>query len=73
MNESVKLFFIRTGKGDQVFVKKTRNIADHLTKRFTDHLKTTRHKEATKNKMTYLEMCNRGTNAWKIARKASLA
>ena len=23
--------------------------------------------------MTYLEMCNRGTNAWKIARKASLA
>ena len=49
------------------------NIGDHPTERFTDHLKTKRQKEATKNKMTYLEMCNFGTNVWKLAREASLA
>ena len=62
-----------TEKGDQTFMKRLGNIGDNPTERFTNHLKIKRHKKATKNKMTYLEMCNRGTNVWKLARDASLA
>ena len=62
-----------TEKGDQAFVKRPGNIGDNPTERFSNHLKTKRRKEAMKNKMTYLEMCNRGTNVWKLAREASLA
>ena len=49
------------------------NIGDHSTEHLTDHLKTKRHKEPTKNKMTYLDMCNCRTNVWKLAQEASLA
>ena len=45
-----------TEKGDQAFVKRPGNIDDKPTERFTNHPKTKRRKEATKNKMTYLEM-----------------
>ena len=62
-----------TEKGDQAFVKRPGNIDDKPTERFTNHPKTKRRKEATKNKMTYLEMCNRGTNVWKLAQEARLA
>ena len=62
-----------TEKGDQAFVKRPGNIGDNPTEHFTNHLKTKRRKEATKNKMTYLEMCNRGTNVWKLAQEARLA
>ena len=31
-----------------------------------------KNKEATKTKMTYLKMCNRGTDVWKLAQEASL-
>ena len=62
-----------TEKDDQAFVKRPGNIGDNPTERFTNHLKTKRRKEATKNKTTYLEMCNRGTNVWKMAGEARLA
>ena len=62
-----------TRKGDRAFVERPGNICDHPTERFTDHLKTKRHKEASKNKMAYLELCNRGKNVWKLAREVSLA
>ena len=62
-----------TEKGDQTFMKRLGKIGDNPTERFTNHLKIKRHKEATKNKMIYLEMCNRGTNVWKLVRDVRLA
>ena len=62
-----------TGQGDRAFIERPGNVGDHLTERFTDHLKTKRHKDALSNRTAYLEMCNRGTDVWKPAREASLA
>ena len=62
-----------TGQGDHAFIERPGNIGDHATERFTDHLKTKRHKDALSNRTAYLEMCNRGTDVWKLAREASLA
>ena len=61
------------GQGDRSFIERPGNIGDHPTERFTDHLKTKRHKDALSNRTAYLEMCNRGTDVWKLAREASLA
>ena len=62
-----------TGQGDRAFIERPGNIGDHPTERFTDHLKTKRHKDALSNRTAYLEMCNCGTDVWKLAREASLA
>ena len=61
------------GQDDRAFIERPGNIGDHPTERFTDHLKTKGHKDALSNRMAYLEMCNRGTDVWKLAREASLA
>ena len=63
---------IATEKDDQAFVKRPGNLGDQPAERFTDYLKTKRHKEATKNNMTYLEMCIHGANVWKLAQEASI-
>ena len=62
-----------TQQGDLAFIERPGNISDHPTERFTDHLKTKRHKDALSNRTAYLEMCNRSTDVWKLAREASLA
>ena len=62
-----------TGQGDRAFIERPGNIGDHPTERFTNHLKTKRHKDALSNRTAYLEMCNCGTDVWKLAREASLA
>ena len=61
-----------TEKDDQAFVKRPGNLGDQPNECFTDYLKTKRHKEATKNNVTYLEMCNHETNIWKLAQEASI-
>ena len=56
-----------TGQDDRAFIERPGNIGDHPTERFTDHLKTKRHKDVLSNRTAYLEMCNRGTDVWKLA------
>ena len=63
---------VATEKDDQAFVERPGNIGDQPTEHFSDYLKTKRYKEATKNNMTYFEMCNYGTNVWKLALEASI-
>ena len=62
-----------TGQGDHAFIERPGNISDHPTERFTDHLKTKQHKDALSNRRAYLEICDRGTDIWKLAQEASLA
>ena len=62
-----------TRQGDRAFIERPGNIGDHPTERFTDDLKTKRHKDALSNRTAHLEMCNRGTDVWKLAREAGLA
>ena len=43
-----------TGQGHRAFIERPGNIGDHPTERFSDHLKTKRHKDALSNRMAYL-------------------
>ena len=60
--------------GKRAFIDKpAKNVKDHPTQRFNEHLKTDRHQHSVKNKHTYDEMSKRNLNVWKLTMNSALA